>query len=499
MGNSIVNNIIPGFGVSASSTEPTSSVGELCLKISKYAAFIFGCMAIGFAAGSLPGIVIAAGIAVGILLIAWKIQEIWKASFCNSILPPEILNKIPNKGPKLGKNSCADLTLSSKVEETYNLKKQLIAGAEHSIELSANYGDGKALKEVLNTIENRMTERPNLKVHIICARDLLDKENEAYLNRLSQNPNFKYILTSAEWILEPELAAAENHVKLLVVDEKYFVMGGSSITDAMTRSEPIEPSEKKFSLDLHLVLPTAYCDVDVIGKGKVATTMREQFFKLYSIWERKTQGSSISHHFSIKGVKANLTDIDKCLLNHKKVKLFVSGPEHSENNPITQEYANMIRTAKKTVRFANSQFNPAKEIVEALQEKRDAKVKVMGQFNSKANTIAKMTLVYPSRINYNHLDEAYEYDKEGVLYHKKIMTIDDEKTIIGSYNFSSKSHKYDHEIALEIEDEEFTKLANQSLDEDLKSSVQHVNENTFLQKIQSIFGHIMGSITYNFN
>src|SRR5262249_4774108 len=47
--------------------------------------------------------------------------------------------------------------------------------------------------------------------------------------------------------------------------------------------------------------------------------------------------------------------------------------------------------------------------------------------------------------------QIYEYDVENVVYHKKVMVVDDKTLVIGSYNLGKKSDSGDYEMILTIE------------------------------------------------
>jgi cardiolipin synthase len=179
------------------------------------------------------------------------------------------------------------------------------------------------------------------------------------------------------------------------------------------------------------------------------------------------------------------------------LKLYVGGPEHFGENPITNAIVQNIQSAQHTIRIANSQFNPDKRIAESIKITRKMrKVKVIGQFNG---NVSKGMVVYPSRVNYGLLDYAYEYKNGGTMLHHKIQVIDDKKVIIGSYNLGNKSAYFDHEIVVIIDDERVAAKINEALDADLTKSQEYKKRHPIIQKITSIPGVLLGAIFYNFS
>jgi phosphatidylserine/phosphatidylglycerophosphate/cardiolipin synthase-like enzyme len=398
-----------------------------------------------------------------------------------------------NKGPRLGKQSFADLRIISHTPETFAWKKKLIETAERSVELSPNFAGGKGFRELLKVIENRMQERPELIVHLLCADGVLESEDKDYLAFLSKNPNFHYLITDLQF--NPfNFSVEENHVKLLVVDEKYFVLGGSSITEAQRRE--VLPNIDEESGFINKYLPGAYRDTDVIGLGIVAQRMRVEFFKLYSIWENRMKGIHAERYFPVEegngGVCAEFHD-PQGLSTKVNVRFFVGGPEHGNNNPITHAHLNLIHSASKSIRIANSQFNPDEKVLQALAEKKANGAFIVGQFN---HEIQKTLLTYPSRPNYWVLNKAFEYNNGPTLFHNKLMVADDQRVLIGSYNQSQKSAFCDYEIALEIDDENCARQVVEALNKDIDFSVEYdLNTDDIFRNIETISGKVLGLFT----
>ncbi len=403
-----------------------------------------------------------------------------------------------DQGPAIGEASSADLRLIFHVTDCFKWKKKLIETAEKSIEISANYAQGAAFRELLEVLELRMKQKPDLKVHLICAAEMLEDEDKKHLARISINLNFKFLVTKAElqgsW---NGIKASENHIKLLIADEKYFVLGGSSITDSQTRE--VAPDKGSCSF-LDKLLASSFRDTNLAGKGEVAKRMRIEFFKLFNIWEKKIKGNVEAIYFPVQSKKGDNEEFEqqdlgrKDLFKNVKVKFFVGGPERTDGNPITASYVDMINSSKKCIHIANSQFNPDDKILAALKQKKN-KVSITGQFNGK---VQKLLLVLPSRLKYDCFDEVYEYAKDETLYHKKIMVVDDQKFIIGSYNQSQKSARLDHEIALIVEDEEMTREVMKDLYEDHYNSELYKKSNTGFQSwIESTAGSLLNKAVSN--
>lgn len=395
-----------------------------------------------------------------------------------------------SKGPELGQQTFADLRILSHVEDTFEWKKKLIASAEKSIELSANYAGGKGFREILSIIMKRMAEKPDLQVHLICSNEFLESEDRKLLEKLSENPNF-HCLINHPIIDIMGLKTSENHVKLLVVDEKYFVLGGSAITQGQLR-ESIPKDDDMPGFINNYIMPKAFRDANVAGEGIVAERMRMEFFKLYNYWENLVNGCIRADYFPIEGEKGINEEFEQSpgLIKQAKVKFHVGGPEHGKNNPITNAYLNLINSAQSTIRVANMQFNPDPRILEALNKKKGEDVFTVGQFNTHI-----FSMVYPARSNYDCFHMITEYDNGQTYFHEKVIVADDQRFIIGSYNMSRKSAFFDHEIALEVEDKNCALEIVDELNKDINSSAKYENKNDISTKIDKVLGKVIGNFT----
>lgn len=487
---------LAGFGQPAEARLPKNfNAKSTVLKIARYSPLVFAAMLIGTLCGGLIGLAIGSAVGIGLALTIELIKQIvTRRKQKRLLLSPEILKKIPENNPKLGNSTGANLRLADDAVIAFEWKKKLCENANESIEISPNYGGGERFREFLSVIEKRMAEKPNLKVHMICSEEMMEKEDLAYLNLLKNNNNFKCVLTKGlVQISDNRLTSSENHVKLLVVDGKYFAAGGNAINDVQTCEVPSPDYNPKNLVNKHL-MPKSFRDADVMGEGPIASTMRSEFFKLYSLWEQKITGKTESHYFPLVEEPAVITEFDQeeGLFKQAKISLFVSGPEHGKNNAITNLYHQQIASAKSSITFASPQFNPNKKIKKILLDKKD-QIKITGIFN---RNVQPLMVVLPSRANYGPFHSVYEYNQGNMMYHKKIMVIDEKRVIIGSYNISKKSDRFDNEIAVLIEDENFAKQVTEMLKEDIKKSEKY-DTNTFKAKVCSVAGSILESFVGN--
>jgi len=457
---------------------------KTAVKVMIVGAAILVAGAVGAACGALSIGTVAGGLAIGmaavgsvlLLLTIYKsaitiFRKINAERFRLAYTPG--LNNI--EAPKLGIYSNTDLLVSNNAAKSFEWKKNLIESAQSSIELSANFAGGKPFRDVLNLIVHRMSLKPDLKAHLMLSRDLLEPEDIQLLDTIKKsNPNFVYIVTDRIYTTVPEMLSEENHVKLLVVDGKYFVMGGTGINKQMTREIVPKENNTTQSRDSKFI-DKAFRDTDVIGYGQVAQTMRNQFFNLYRIWENRMEGNSSNRYFESKG-DFRIHETFSCPKFHKEkgvlkgcaMKYIVNGPEHRKKNQISSEIAELTKNAQLEVRLANLLFNPDSLVKKALVQCKKNGVPIKGYFNGTGKNSSSSHYVYalPNRYNYNLLTEVFEYGVKDQLYHKKVITIDDRYSVVGSFNLGVKSALCDYESVVVIDDPRVTKLMNEALDVD---------------------------------
>jgi hypothetical protein len=448
------------------------SLKQKALKITKIGLIGISIAASGAIFG-LPGI--AVGLAIVIIYqVAKKIFTTYYDYRYRLAFEPGPNN---SNASKLGEYTKVDLRVSNHVTESFEWKKTLISSSQHSIELSANFAGGEQFREVLQLIERQMTKYPDLKCHLILSSDLLEQQDRKYLANLKETyPHFNCLITDRIYTTTPEILSEENHVKMLIVDGQYFVMGGTGIHEKMTREEnPGTASDQDESYGAKFIDKT-FRDTDIIGYGETAQTMRNQFFNLYHIWEHRMTGSGANHYFVTDPTKTGRCELfheEEGLIKESSLKYIVCGPEHRQKNPISSEIAELAREAKKDIKIANLYFNPGVSISDALIEAKNKGVSVQGYFNGTEKPSSSHYLyALPNRHNYTLVTEVFEYQKRDQLYHKKVMTVDSRYTVIGSFNFGVKSAKCDYENVCVIDDSRVTDLMNNALREDTAESKQ---------------------------
>ncbi len=394
--------------------------------------------------------------------------------------------------------------------ESLQLKLDLIDRAEHCIEISGSYCGGKIFDATLDKIEKKLETNPNLQVSILTDPTFLTKTNREKIAHLAQSyyENFMLIETPKQHLFLPTHRTVENHAKLFIIDGNTCMTGGTGIQDRLAREEA--ETAKQTTLE-ESALGSGIRDADALVQGPVAKTMRNEFYKLFEKWRRLSPISK--QHGNCKRSPALCNKAPVCkealykemsrAVPHVRTTLLTGGVEHGNQHACKQGYINMIRYAKKSIVVANMNFNQP-EILQALYAAalRGVKIKVITNANQSDSPIGARVMGVPNTAAFPEFlekgVEIYEYKKPGVLYHKKIMIVDDHLTTIGSFNISHHSaHTEDEDIVVM----DSTQVAENTLDglrEDMQNSerASHEAYEGFFGKIgRSILSHTILQIT----
>ena len=361
-----------------------------------------------------------------------------------------------------------------------------VRSAEKSIEISACFFGGDVLQDLLHTIEARMEERPELIVHILTTPILMEERDEALIVYLEQKFPQRFHLVHAYNVMtiDPAVGSIDNHMKLFVVDEKYYSMGGSNLDDIAISEGTTDIDEAPHCKKVPVALPSGSRDQDLVGKGEMAKELRVLFFKVYAIWERFGRESILSEldpdRFPSKWFSVDadpfverFEDAKRIPLERDEFKIVMGGP-HQSPNAITNEYVKLISQAKKEVLIANLYFVPAKPIFDLIQ-RAAVPFKIVTNGVRESSPKCNNMYCWAHRVNYvpamygrtyhfwqkskcesDSLNpvEIFEYDVKNVVLHKKAMVIDDDVAVIGSYNLGLKSDQCDYELIAVIKSKE---------------------------------------------
>ncbi len=390
--------------------------------------------------------------------------------------------------------------------DAFDWAKTFISQAESAIEWSPCLTGGILFNEICALLEERLREQPRLRVHVFLSPQFLEPSNHACLQHIQKQyaNRFHCVYTTTVVSLGRNVHCTDSHVKLLIVDGKYFVTGGSNY-DYTIASEGTHPEPRRVKpIHIGSQLPNGARDQDVAGAGPLAEELRLLFYQLYATWQEYADTQRLSYRFfemspektgwfPIQGSVATVDLFHASPQVHwiagSHCRPLLSGP-HQTTNVITRTYEQWIDQAEYEICIANLYFSPTESLKQSLMRAAQRGISLVVLTNGIHEHTPAYTRLWACahRLSYCHMlygteyslnqekecrnavccpTEIYEYDVDQLILHKKVMLVDEKRLLLGSYNLGLRSHEADFELDLAIEDEAICKEAKQIYLEDL--------------------------------
>lgn len=324
----------------------------------------------------------------------------------------------------------------------------------------------------------------------------MKSEDKARVKRLKREfpNNFRVCLTTDYVCMFPDFYCVDNHVKLMVVDEKYFTIGGTNMCEVLCADGSFTPPHHQNTGIPWVVMPSGSRDGDVIGRGPIAKEMRSYFHRLFSLlYEHYERGRDLQYdpdlyppsdfYTPVKGELFFEAFETSPLKRHAREIRLIHGALGQKRNQITEAYCQLVASAKEEIQVGNLYFYPQSGLFEEFLDaaSRGVSIQIVTNGLYEDNPLANDVFVWAHRVNYAPLYlgrtfgwgeeslarslqplnvDVYEFRVPSVLYHKKITTIDKRYSIVGSYNFGKRS-EIDFELAVVIDSKELAEDLNE--------------------------------------
>jgi len=322
--------------------------------------------------------------------------------------------------------------------ETELWREKLIRAAEHNIVISGNYCGGTDFNKLLDVIEERMGEKPNLKVVILSDPIFLTPSNNVKLQELQTKygKNFSLVCSKTRFVGHENVKQTNNHTKCTVIDYgKYFILGGSGIKNNFTgtgldhlskkqyleqksgkAARPSNPGKEESEeiSPVDLLVPGSWRDMDFVFCSLADNKSGKQVYKQSLLlalkhrecdqYEKKApvERFEADKLGAFTGIQVPLNESDDAIAillkspipdsaeiathvpdfhtNDKKsaataLKLICLEPNMDEN-PLSREIAAAISRAKKSCSVNHMYFHPNDEVRQALVDAANRGVKI---------------------------------------------------------------------------------------------------------------------------
>ena len=412
--------------------------------------------------------------------------------FACAIFDKKVIVSSPYQSQKWVKQ---DIILSESAEESTAWKLKLMKAATSSIELSGNYCGGKIFDQFLTLFEEKLNDNPLIKISILTSSILLSSKQQSKLKKLHRNFPDRFNYVSQSYELNKDLYKIENHSKLLVVDEAYFVVGGTNVQDRLCQEAPRDFSSNRF---MDKLLGAGSNDMDVIAHGKEgATILRKKFFHLFNLLCHDNRLS----YFPVEPI-TTIGEFDDHpeLIPYVPLKITTGGKGFG-GQACTLENARVIQKADQALTIAHMYMHPVKEIRTALLE-QDIPINVVtatkGVNLPGANsTYANANKLFCSKLmTYNDQTNVHFYNNGNNIFHKKVIVAQrnfkPDYITIGSYNLGGKSH-LDYEIILTLKSDILAHKILNIINNDIEKSKNYASkqlEKYRKHKFEQLIGRI---------
>ena len=252
------------------------------------------------------------------------------------------------------------------------------------------------------------------------------------------------------------------HEKILVVDSREAILGGRNVGDSYYDQG-------------------RWRDVDIYLSGPGVIAAQEMFLRIWNRivdWER-VAGCASATNYGIYCPPDNKEPVQGSVYYPEFIAAGEARTRVVHSDPYSQETSHgyvttlsLVRAARESITIANAYFIPPRRLRTHLRAAAERGVEVRVVANSKTSTDSSP--VYYAGLNfYKELIrggvEIYEYNGTETL-HSKVMLIDGEVALIGSYNLDPRSAIDNSESMVLVRDSQAVADLQDALQEDIMNS-----------------------------
>lgn len=380
----------------------------------------------------------------------------------------------------------------------------MIHSAESSLDISyysAHWGDStQAFFGAMLDAANR-----GVKVHFLIdgVGHHLTNQAKTTAYALAQNPNIELKFYNPIHPLKPWTFNGRLHDKYIIVDDKLVLLGGRNIGDKYFETEGYK---KSFSLDRDVLVYNTAAGTSQ-SQQSVIYQVKQYFENIWALDTSKYRYRRLSAVQTAAGMKQT----DRLL---EKYKLFMTSrphltPEKIDLDTLTVPTAkvsflhNPIHTQKKEpllwyqlselMRNAEHKVviqSPYTVLNRAMEESLRQVGENLEQYGLLTNSLASSPniLAYSGYVAARNslsdiFQQIYEYQGDHSL-HGKSYLIDEDMSLIGSYNLDLRSTYINTEVMLAVHGEQFQSLLEHHMDAYQNTSLVYDKQEGYLESSQ---------------
>lgn len=382
-------------------------------------------------------------------------------------------------------------------QSAWDERIRLLDKAKERIILSTfDMRDGESTKDILSVILAKAEEGVNVKILVDGFNGPMRMNNNELFKAISSHPNIQIKIYNPVNLLMPWKSQGRMHDKYIIVDDIGYILGGRNTFDYFigeykarsksfdrevlvyneahgsinSKESSLYQLEKYFNEVWSLKCSKLFYDSEKLQeKSKVKEKvdfLKERYTYLKDQWPEIFGEYSYEEH-TVKTNKITLISNDVHIYG-KEPKVFYT-------------LIQLMKEADKKVVIHSPYAVFDKSMLEGLSQVGD----VVDDFKIVINSVENGDNLFASsdyiRNKENILDtgmEIYEYDG-GTSYHGKSLAIDDNISVVGSFNFDLRSTYVDTELMLVINSEELTKELTENMEKLEKDCRKVINKEDY--------------------
>ena len=353
-------------------------------------------------------------------------------------------------------------------EEALKKRIQLIEEAQNSIVFSSfEIHSDISGKQVMAALKEAAERGVEVRMIADGFPAILSMQGNEYFRALSETDNVMIRLYNPPRILKPWKLMGRLHDKYIIVDDKKYIIGGRNTFDFFLGGQK---SHKNYDWDI-LVDCEGAEDASVgqlssyfekMWTGKDAKPYEKEWFQA---GRRKTEAARTELEELYQTMRQKNPDWfekdenDPQMVPVDHIELLSNPICTGAKEPVVfYELTELMKNAEKEVNFHTPYIISNKWMLSRLKEICDKVENVQMMTNSVANNGNP----FGAMDYYDNKEKILEtgvhvkeYD-DGISYHGKCMTVDDDLLALGSFNWDMRSVYLDTELMLVVHSEELT-------------------------------------------
>lgn len=382
-------------------------------------------------------------------------------------------------------------------DQAWTERIRLLNQAQDTIILSTfDMRNGESTKDLAAVILNKANEGVKVRIMVDGFNGTMRMYGDPFFYALSSHPNIEIKLYNILNPLTPWTSQGRMHDKYIIVDNKAYILGGRNTFDYFIGS--YYSDSKSFDREV-LVFNTAWQNES--DKSSSLYDVEEYFdgiwdgeyCSLFKDKESLSKKDSVEEQISMLEERYNelkkdnpelFTEHDYVSSTYKTEGVhLISGDTgiYGKEPAVFYKLSEIMKLAKNRViihtPYAVCSEYMTNTLAEVAAEVPDTHI-MLNSIENGDNVFASSDYMYNKSDLINTGIDIYEYDG-GYSYHGKTILIDDNISIIGSYNFDMRSTYIDTEVMVVVNSKEFTSELADRLEEFEENSRYVTGENEY--------------------